>query len=151
MSHRILDLSDRPARLRVRHAQLIVQPDDMAEVSIPLVDLAVLVVAHPQVRFTQAVLAGLAAAGGVLVTCDRNLLPVAMMLPLDGHSTQAERFIAQAAAPAPVRKRLWKQIVRAKITAQGRLLMRLHGDDAGLPRILDRLEPDARQARPCCP
>lgn len=76
-----------------------------------------------------------AEAGGVFVTCDRNLLPVAMMLPLDGHSTQAERFIAQAAAPAPLRKRLWKQIVRAKIAAQGRLLQRLHGDDAGLAAL----------------
>ena len=49
----------------------------------PLADLAVIVVAHPQVTYTQAVLSGLAAAGGVFVACDGRHLPVGMMLPLE--------------------------------------------------------------------
>ena len=81
-----------PARLRVRIAQLVVQREDRPEVSVPLADLAVILVAHPQVTFTQAVLSGLATAGGVFVTCDGRNLPVGMMLPLVSHRTQAERF-----------------------------------------------------------
>jgi CRISPR-associated protein Cas1 len=140
MINRILDFSEAPARLRVRFAQLIVIRQDLPEVSVPLADLAVVLVAHPQVNFTQAVLAGLAAAGGVFVTCDGHNLPVGMMLPLTSHHTQAERFAAQARAPLPMRKRLWQQVVRAKIKAQATLLSELHGTDFGLGALVGRVQ-----------
>jgi len=139
MINRILDFSESPARLRVRIAQLIVQREDRPEVSVPLAELAVVVVAHPQVTYTQAVLSGLAAAGGVFVSCDGQNLPVGMMLPLAAHTTQAERFAAQARAPAPLRKRLWQQIVRAKIAAQAALLRERCGNDFGLAALLGRV------------
>jgi len=139
MINRILDFSEAPARLRVRVAQLIVQREDQPEVSMPLADLAVVIVAHPQVTFTQAVLAGLAAAGGVFVTCNGQNLPVGMLLPLVAHTTQAERFAAQARAPTPVCKRLWQQIVRAKIAAQAALLTELRGMDFGLGALAGRV------------
>lgn len=132
MINRIVDFSEAPARLRVRYAQLVVQRQDLPEVSMPLADLAVILVAHPQVTFTQAVLSGLVGAGGVFVACDGRNLPVGMMLPLAAHHTQAERFAAQARAPVPVRKRLWRQIVCAKIAAQAALLRELEGNDHGL-------------------
>ena len=126
MINRILDFSEAPARLRVRVAQLIVERQNLPEVSVPLADLAVVLVAHPQVTFSQAVLSGLAVAGGVFVTCDGRSLPVGMLLAAwRATTTQAERFAAQARAPLPTRKRLWQQIVRAKIQRTGRLLMEL--------------------------
>ena len=105
----------------------------------PLADLAVILVAHPQVTYTQAVLSGLAAAGGVFVACDGRNLPVGMMLPLAAHHAQAERFAAQARAPLPVRKRLWRQIVRAKINAQAALLVELRGTDFGIEAMAGRV------------
>ena len=135
MINRIVEFSASPARLRVRCAQLIVERQDLPEVSLPLADLAVVLVAHPQVTFSQAVLSGLAAAGGVFVTCDRFNLPVGMMLPLAAHHAQAERFLAQARAPLPVRKRLWRQIVCSKIKAQAALLVELRGQDFGLQAL----------------
>jgi CRISPR-associated protein Cas1 len=140
MINRILDFSESPARLRVRLAQLIVQRENLPEVSVPLVDLAVVLVAHPQVTFTQAVLSGLAAAGGVFVTCDGRNLPVGMLLPLAAHTTQAERFAAQACAALPVRKRLWRKIVRAKIKAQAALLVELRGTDFGLNALVGQVQ-----------
>ncbi len=125
MINRILDFSEAPARLRVRLAQLIVERQNLPEVSVPLADLAVVLAAHPQVTFSQAVLSGLAVAGGVFVTCDRRNLPVGMLLPLAVHTTQTERFAAQARAPLPMRKRLWQQIVRAKIHCTGRSVGRV--------------------------
>lgn len=132
MINRIVDFSSAPARLRVRYAQLIVQREDLPEVSLSLADLAVVIAAHPQVTFTQAVLSGLAAAGGVFVACDGRNLPVGMLLPLAAHYAQAERFAAQARAPLPMRKRLWQHVVCAKIKAQAALLTELHGDDNGI-------------------
>ena len=138
MTDRVLDISDQPAALSVRHEQLVIRRGD-EQATVPLAELAVVVVSHPQVSYTHAVLAGLAEQGAPLIVCDRKHLPAAMLLPLRGHHTQAERFDRQAHASLPTRKRLWQQIVRAKIAAQGRLLRRLHGQDAGLPALLPRV------------
>ena len=105
----------------------------------PLPEIAALVVAHPRVTFTQSVVSGLAEAGGILVTCDARFIPAAMLLPLQAHFIQTERLAQQVEASKPTCKRLWQQIVRAKITAQGRTLKALHGDDAGLPALLRRV------------
>jgi CRISP-associated protein Cas1 len=132
MTDRILDISEEAARLSVRHSQLVVERGVGGEVTVPLGDLAALIVAHPQVTFTQAVVSRLVAAGGTVVFCDERRMPCAMVLPLDAHSTQAERFDQQSKAPAPLRKRLWQQLVQAKVRAQGQVLTDLYGDDRGL-------------------
>lgn len=132
MPDRILDIADEPAALSVRYDQLVIARKDQADTTIPLADLAVIVVSNPCVSYTHAVLAGLAERGGVLIICDDKHTPCALMLPLSGHHLQAERFDRQAHASLPIRKRLWRQIVVAKVRAQGRLLARLHGADHGL-------------------
>lgn len=82
MLPRIIDFSDRGARLRVRFNQLLITPDGGDECSVPLAEIAVLIAAHPQVAFTQAVLGGLASAGGIFIVCDERRLPAGMLLPL---------------------------------------------------------------------
>jgi len=139
MTNRILDFSEAPARLRVQLAQLVVERADCSQVTTPLADVAVVVVAHPQVTYTQAVLSGLAESGGVFVVCNPKHLPVGMLLPLIGHHAQVERFAAQAHAPEPVRKRLWQQLVRAKIRAQARVLLDLYGTDHGLMALVPQV------------
>jgi len=139
VTERILDLSESPAKLRVRYSQLVIEREHTEAVSLPLAEVAVVLVSHPQASLTQAVLAGLAAAGGALVACDGASMPVGMMLPLAGHHVQAARFAAQARAPLPVRKRLWKQIVRAKVRAQGAVLAELVGADHGLAALSARV------------
>lgn len=133
MINRILELSSGPVRLSVRHECLLLEREGQAEVSVPLPEIAVLVLAHPQISVSHAVLSGVALSGGVIVTSDGKHLPASMALPLQTHSTQAERFAAQARAKEPLRKQLWKQVVRAKIRAQDRLLGRLGRVEQLLP------------------
>ena len=94
-----------------------------------------LIAAHPQISFSHAVLAGLAEAGGMFIACNQKRMPCAMLLPLETHSTQTERFQAQASLPLPNRKRLWQQIVKAKIQAQARLLQERTEQDWGLEML----------------
>lgn len=136
---RIIDISDSAVSLNVRDAQLRIRLETGGEVTAPLSDLAALVISNPAVTMTQAVIAGLAENGGAAVICDRKHLPAAVMLPVQAHVTQTERFAAQARMSAPLRKRLWQQIVRAKIDAQSRLLHELHGDDGGLAAMAARV------------
>ncbi|HVB33325.1 MAG TPA: type II CRISPR-associated endonuclease Cas1 [Patescibacteria group bacterium] len=112
---------------------------DAGELTIPLADVAVLIASHPQISLTHAVLSGLAAAGGIFVACDQKHMPASMLLPLAAHSLQAERFARQAAAPLPLRKRLWQEIVRAKIRAQARLLVERTGTDDGLCALVSQV------------
>ncbi len=112
---------------------------DPNEHTIPLEDIAVVIASHPQISYTQAVLAGLAAAGGIFVACNEKHLPIAMLLPLESHSTQTERFGHQAEMPLPLKKRLWQRIIRSKLRAQARLLEQRTGRDWGLSMLTSQV------------
>lgn len=131
MRNRIVEIAESPARLRIerRHLVVDVEPDPA---HFPIEDLAVVIVAHPQVSYTQAVLTELASSGATFVTCNRSRMPIGILLPLDSHSTQSERFRKQLELTKPQQKRSWQQIVRAKVTMQGKLLNERIGSDAGL-------------------
>lgn len=134
MDERIIDLSEVPAGVSVRHAQMVIRLDEREE-TVPLEEVGALVVSHPAVHYTHAVLAGICANGGAVIVCNEKRLPVGMLLNLTGHFTQTERFVAQAEAPLPVKKRLWQQLINAKILAQAAVLAGLRGDDFGLRRM----------------
>ena len=130
--HRIIDISELPARLRVEFGCLCVESGENPTVRIPMREVAVLLLAHPQITCTQAVLAQLAGSGGVVITCDEKRLPVGLQLSLQTHFVQGERFMAQARVKLPLQKRLWQEIVQSKIRLQGSVLKKIRGTDAGL-------------------
>ncbi|MFC1890298.1 type II CRISPR-associated endonuclease Cas1 [Thermodesulfobacteriota bacterium] len=133
MTDRIIDISDEPARLSVRLKNLVIkQTNNDKAIMVPLGDLAVLIMSHPQISITQAALAGIVTSGGAVLSCNGKLLPVGLMLPLIGNSIQAERFAKQASVSKPIQKQLWKQIVQAKVLSQARLLDDHCNDDHGL-------------------
>ncbi len=155
MPDRILDLSEEPLRLHVRNDLLVMErePGDDGnkppDVTVPLEEIGVLVVSHPRVSMSHAVLAGLARFGGAFIACSEARLPVGMFLPVASHFTQAERFRKQANAALPVKKRLWQQLVRAKLRAQARCLNELHGEDQGVGPLVPRVrsgDPDNIEA-----
>lgn len=150
MIDRLIDLAEQPARLRVENGLLIIELERGDSTTLPLADIAVLVVSHPQVSYTQAVLAGLARAGAAFVACDERHMPAAMLLPLERHSTQGERFQEQADAPLPTKKRLWQQIIQAKLRAQARVLAKHVGGDQGLAVMAESVrsgDPENLEAR----
>jgi CRISPR-associated protein Cas1 len=147
---RIIDLAGEPARLSVRNSCLVIERGAEPEVTSPLGEVAVLLLAHPQLLLTQPVLARLASAGGMVIVCDDKHMPAAMLLPLEAHFTQGERFAQQTRISDPTRKRLWQSIVKAKVHAQARVLMELRGDDAGLDELAGNVrsgDPDNLEAR----
>jgi CRISPR-associated protein Cas1 len=131
----IVDISDTPARLRVEHGCLCIEASGKSLASIPVKQIAALILSHPQISCTQAVLSSLAENGGILIACDAKRLPVSMHLPLQANSVQTERLRAQMQSKVPLRKRLWQEIVRAKIKQQAFVLNKLHGSDGGLSNL----------------
>lgn len=139
MIDRIVEIAN-PAELSVSHDQLVIATETVPSVSTPLSELAVVLIAHPRVTLTQAVLSRIACNGGTVVTIDDKFLPASMLLPIQAHYIQSERFAKQTQMAAPLRKRLWKKIIQSKIRAQGLLLRDLHGDDGGLVPMSARVQ-----------
>jgi CRISP-associated protein Cas1 len=140
MGDRIFDFSEEPASLSARNGLLVIERKDKPEITVPFEDIAVIITSHQQVHYTNAVLAGLASACGAFIVCNEKHLPVGMLLPIVGHSTQGERFIQQANASEPTCKQLWKQVIKEKIKNQGTLLKELYGDDQGLIAMSGRVK-----------
>ena len=140
MPDQILDFSRAPTRLRTRLRQLIVEPENDVRASIPFEDVAVILVSHPQVTFSQGVLDELTQNGGVLIACNKKSLPVGMFLPLVAHHQVSRRIRQQASTSAPRLKKAWQQIVKAKVMAQSHLLRLLFGEDRGLSRLATKVK-----------
>lgn len=118
MIKRTIEVSSAPTHLAARNRQLLLRRDDQVVASIPCEDLGVVVVDHPQASYTHAALCEMLQAQAVLVVCGPDHLPQGLLLPLSDHSQVVWRLREQLAASRPLKKRLWKQIVRAKIRAQ---------------------------------
>lgn len=93
-----------------------------AERTIPVEDIGVVVLDHSQITITQGLLEALLENNCAVITCDKNRLPVGLMLPLCGNTTQNERFRHQLAASQPLKKQLWQQTIQQKIANQAAVL-----------------------------
>ena len=143
---RVLDISEDGVRLSSHLDQLVVEPKEKPSRTFPFSELAVLVVSNPWVVYAHSVLQNLAENGGVLVVCNAKHLPASMCLPLAGHSVPAERLRQQIAATQPTRKRIWRALIQAKISAQAETLVKHCGSDFGLRLLLARLKTEAAEA-----
>ena len=124
-----------PAYLSMRNEQLVVKlpevekndtvPDSLkkeAVRTIPIEDIGVVVLDNKQITLTQGLFEALLENNCAVVTCDSAHLPVGLMLPLCGNTTQNERFRAQINASRPLLKQLWQQTVQCKIRNQAAVL-----------------------------
>lgn len=124
-----------PAYLSLRDGQLVIKlpevekvenlTDDFkkaTEVTRPIEDLGVVVLDHKQITITQGALEAMLENNCAVITCDSSHLPVGLLLPLVGNTTQNERFRDQLDASLPLRKQLWQQTIQYKIRNQAAIL-----------------------------
>lgn len=131
-----------PAYLSLRNTQLVLQLPEVesnetlpfafkkqAERTIPVEDIAVVVIDNKRITITSGLLEALLENNCAVITCDSRSMPVGLMLPLCGNTTQNERFREQLDASLPLKKQLWQQTVRQKILNQADVLRRLRGEN----------------------
>lgn len=121
MIKRIVEISSARMRLSVKYGQLIIKDENDQVSTIPCEDIGVLLVDHQGTCYTHCVFTELLRCGAAIVLCAGNHHPTGMLLPIESNSVQTERFRRQIEAKEPVRKKLWKQIVQAKIKHQAKL------------------------------
>ena len=130
--------------MSIRYGQLVVKREGEQVASIPCEDIGVLLVDHGGVTYTHSVFTELLRCGAAVVLCGGNHHPSGMLLPIESNSVQTERFRQQIEAKEPVKKRLWKQIIRAKIKHQAKLV----GKDSDVYPALMALRDRVRSGDP---
>ncbi len=126
-----------PGKLSVRLNQLVYDGEGGVRRSFPIEDVGFVILETAQMVITSFALQELAKANVAVVVCDASHTPAAQFLPFAVHSTTQETVAAQLAATEAVQGRLWRQIVRSKITNQAALLQRFgHTATAGRLRTL---------------
>jgi CRISPR-associated protein Cas1 len=139
MRNRILEFCHSPVRLSVRNAQLVIHRAEVAEVTMPVRDIAVIVAAQPALSYSQAVLSELLDNGGVFIVCNQKRLPTGMLLPLEAHGTQTAHFHSQLKLGVARQKQLWKSVVQSRIAMQAMLLVTETGTDFGLTKLIRKV------------
>ena len=131
-----------PAYLSLRDAQLLIRLPEVemnemliesfkkeSERTIPIEDIGVVVLDNRRITVTSGVLEALLENNAAVITCDQRSMPVGLLLPLCGNTTQNERFRDQLDASVPLKKQLWQQTVRQKIQNQAYVLAQVTGKE----------------------
>lgn len=100
-----------------------------AEITKPIEDIGVVVLDNKQITITSGALEALLENNSAIITCDSKNMPVGLMLPLYGNTTQNERFRQQLNASLPLMKQLWQQTIKQKIENQAAILKKCTGEE----------------------
>ena len=120
-----------PIYLSLRNAQLVLHLPEVesnktlpeaikkeAEHTIPIEDIGVVILDNRRITITSGVMEALLENNCAVITCNQKSMPVGLLLPLCGNTTQNERFRSQLEASLPLRKQLWQQTIKQKILNQ---------------------------------
>ena len=142
-----------PAYLSLRNAQLVIKipeveqassyPEELkrqAEVTRPVEDIGVVVLDNSRITITHGLLEALLENNCAVITCNDKSMPIGLMLPLYGNTTQNERFRRQLDASLPLKKQLWQQTIQAKIANQAAVLHQCTGEEVKCMRVGKRCE-----------
>lgn len=145
MIHRAIEITGESRHLKKHRGFLVVSEDERELGRLPLDDLEVVLVASRGMTCTGSLLNELAERCIPLVVCDKRFVPTAMLWPIESHTLQSGRIQAQAQLSQPTRKRLWQQLVRAKILGQADALCMCTDHS---PERLRRLAQNVRSGDP---
>jgi CRISPR-associated protein Cas1 len=113
-----------PAYLSTKNEQIVISyPEKEKETkTVAIEDIGVIVLENHQITITNGLLEKLINNNVALINCDQYHLPIGLLMPLNGHTEQSERFKNQINASIPIKKNLWQQTISAKIRNQAGLL-----------------------------
>jgi len=139
MPGRIIEISSDGRYLSKKRGFMIVSSsgEELARVALDEID-AVIANAHG-LTYSNNLLVAMAKRNVSFVLCGPNHSPVGFLWPLEGNYSQAARFEAQTRLTRPKAKRLWQQIVRAKLSNQADVLKMLGKADMPLRALMTKV------------
>ena len=118
MANRIVEIAEDGRHLAKERGFLAVKSQGAELGRVPLDDIAAVIANAHGITYSNNLLVALAERRAPLVICGANFRPAAILWSADGHHEQAGRMADQATASVPLKKRLWTQLVVAKIESQ---------------------------------
>ena len=149
MVGRVVEIATDGRHLSIHRGFLVVAEEGAEVGRVPMDDVAAVVANAHGLTYTNNALIELSSRGVPVVLCGPNHMPAAIIWPVDAHHVQTGRMNDQIAASLPLKKRLWAQLVRAKILAQGATLAAVGAPSGGfylLSRKVRSGDPDNVEA-----
>lgn len=153
MIGRIVEVADDRRHLFMSRGFMVVQDTEGERKElgqVPLDDIAAVIANAHGLSYTNNLLVALAERGAPFVLCAANHNAVGMLLPIDGNYSQGKRFDAQLEASKPTTKRLWAEVVRAKLEQQAAALEAMGSPTAPLTALAGKVrsgDPDNMEAQ----
>ncbi len=111
-----------PCHLKKKQEQLVVGLKDGDSKTVPIEDIGIVVLDNQQITLSTALLMALMENNAAVLTTNWQHLPEALLLPMAEHHAFTEKVKSQFDASEPLRKNLWQQTIKAKISNQAALL-----------------------------
>src|SRR6218665_2022659 len=134
---RVVDLSSDGLHVAVHRGFLTVSKDREEVGRVALDDIGGVIAHAHGLTWSNTVFTRLSERAVPVVLCAANHAPVACIWPLEGNHLQGARLNAQVDASRPLGKRLWRNVIVAKILMQGAVLSSV-GQEAGAFNMLAR-------------
>ena len=119
MAYRNIFISNE-AKLRLRNKQLIV--DNGEELSFPIEDIRSIVIDNAYTTLSAKLISKFSEDGVCVIVCDDRHTPSAAMMPIGVYCRVNKRVTLQFEQSKPKLKRIWQEIVKAKINNQASCL-----------------------------
>ena len=140
MQNRVVEISSDGAHLSASRGFLSVSINGEAAGQVSIDDMAALVIRGHGASLSVNICARLAEANVPIVICGTNQSPASVIWPIAGHFSQGLHMQAQACANKPLLKRLWAQLIKAKIIAQSDVLKIFDLNGADLKAMARRVK-----------
>lgn len=141
MPGRIIDIAADNIYLSKSRGFIVIAGQEQKQ-DVPLDDIEALIVHAHGVTYSHNLLAELAHRGVPLVVCGTNHSPVGVLYSVEGHYAMAGRIDDQIAAKKTLNKRLWKEIIIAKIKNQAAVLIYCGQNNIALKQLADTVRSD---------
>jgi len=123
-----------PSKVSLQNNQLVCSNLDVASEikTAPIEDLGIVIVENQRAILTVPVINALTDNNVSLIYCDAHSMPSSLLSSLSSNATQSEMLRYQVSATQASNKRVWKQLIEAKIKNQSILLDKVGKDGSVL-------------------
>ncbi len=138
---RVVEITEEGRHLSKDRGFLVVQCGREEVGRVPLDDLMAVMATARGTSVSVALLAALADRGVSFIVPGANFAPTALLWPVEGHHAVSKRMAAQIDRTRLMEKRLWQQVVAAKIRRQGWALHRAGAASGAFGRLARLVKP----------
>lgn len=112
----------KPSKISLKNHNFLYSPIDEQEITVPIIDISVIILETHQVVITSALLSRMAEENILIFSCDKKHTPNGIFTPFHQHSRFSLMVHLQTKWSEPFKKRVWQQIIIQKIRNQSDVL-----------------------------